>query len=101
MQNEQIQALVFEAIEQVNRALPPEKRLSADPSTPISGPGATLDSMGQVNLVVEIEDRIHDTFGAEITLADQAAMARQPSPFETVQSLIDYIEEQLEQETAA
>ena len=39
------------------------------------GPESSLDSLGLVTLIVEIEQNIEDEFGVEITIADEQAMS--------------------------
>ncbi|MBA3682424.1 MAG: hypothetical protein H0W73_14870 [Bacteroidetes bacterium] len=57
------------------------------------GAGATLDSLTLVSLVVDLESRISDEWGREISLTDDRAMTRAVSPFDTFISLKTYINE--------
>jgi acyl carrier protein len=59
-------------------------------STPIWGPGAVLDSAGLVSVVLEIESRVRETYGIDVTLADEHAFSQKRSPFRTVQTLAEY-----------
>ncbi len=59
--------------------------------TRLIGREAVLDSMGLVNLIVEIEQRLEDDFGMAVVLADDRAMSQEKSPFRSVGSLADYI----------
>lgn len=85
-----IRESVLAAIEELNSQLPMHQRVVADEATKLYGKGATLDSLGLVNLIVGIESRLADDFDATITLADERAMSRQQSPFRSVATLIDY-----------
>ena len=62
------------------------------------GSEGLLDSMGLVNLVVELEERLQDEYDVAITLADERAMSRSQSPFRTVRNFVEYIEELLRKE---
>ena len=64
----------------------------------IFGPVGVLDSMGLVNLVVALEERILEEFGVPITIADERAMSRTKSPFLNVENLAEYITELLREE---
>ena len=59
-------------------------------STPIWGPGAVLDSAGLVSVVIEIESRVRETYGIDVTLADEHAFSQKRSPFRNVQTLAEY-----------
>ena len=70
-----------------NSTLP--ETIGAD--TRLIGREAVLDSMGLVNLIVEIEQRLEDDLGMAVVLADDRAMSQQKSPFRSVGSLADYL----------
>lgn len=66
--------------------------------TALLGAEGILDSMGLVSLIVAVEQDVEDEFGKEITIADAKAMSQKNSPFKTVGSLADYIENLLNEE---
>lgn len=49
-----------------------------------------LDSLQLVTLIVDVEQKMADSFGVTITLADSRAMSQKNSPFRSVGSLADY-----------
>lgn len=57
------------------------------------GAGAMLDSLTLVSLIVDLEGRLSDEWGKEISLTDDRAMTRAISPFDTFLSLKTYIYE--------
>ncbi|NJN93660.1 MAG: acyl carrier protein [Anaerolineales bacterium] len=61
------------------------------PETRLIGREAALDSMGLVNLIVEVEQRLEDTYDLTVILADERAMSQKNSPFRSVETLADYI----------
>jgi acyl carrier protein len=63
------------------------------PTTKLFGRGAPLDSLGLVSVVTEIEERLEEEKGITVVLADERAMSRRASPFRTLASLVDYLEE--------
>lgn len=62
--------------------------------TPLIGGNRILDSMGLVNIIVDIETSFLDE-DIEISLTSEAAMSLRISPFRTIGSLINYIAKQL------
>ena len=59
--------------------------------TVLVGAGAVLDSLGVVQLIVEIEQRVEQAHGVSITLANDKAMSQRNSPFATVGVLSDHV----------
>lgn len=59
--------------------------------TALLGKRATVDSLGLVTLIVELEQRIEEQYDLALTLADDRAMSQQRSPFRTVGTLADYV----------
>ena len=68
------------------------------PDLNIFGSEGLLDSMGLVHLVLELEERLQDEYDVAITIADERAISQNKSPFKTVGSLAEYIEELLRKE---
>ena len=52
---------------------------------------SVLDSMGLVNLIVDLEQIIANRSGIYLVLANERALSQKSSPFKTVESLADYI----------
>lgn len=52
--------------------------------------GAVIDSLGLVEVILEVEQRLRREYGADVTLADERAMSQRHSPFRTVGTLADY-----------
>jgi acyl carrier protein len=59
--------------------------------TRLLGRKGVLDSMGLVTLIVDVEQRLEEEYGAVVVLADERAMSQKRSPFRTVGTLSDYI----------
>ena len=56
-----------------------------------SDPEATLDSIGLVSLLVDIEQKLEDEHGLKVTIDNDRAMSQEHSPFRSVRSLTDYL----------
>lgn len=61
--------------------------------TSLFGKDAVLDSLALVTMVVGVEEKIMDTTGLALSLVTDKAMSRKSSPFRTIASLADYIQE--------
>lgn len=62
--------------------------------TPLIGSNKILDSMGLVNIIVDIETAFLDE-DVEVSLTSEAAMSGRISPFRSVGSLCNFIARQL------
>jgi acyl carrier protein len=91
MTREEIKQAIFNVLDEINQELPQEKQLKKSETTVLFGQFGQLDSLGLVNLIVAIEEKLEEECNVSITLADEKAMSQRNSPFRTVASLIDYI----------
>ncbi len=94
-QKEQITQIIFQAIDVINRDLSEGEQIEKSVNTALMGQSATLDSLGIVNLIIFIQEEIQKKFGKTITLAHEDALSSATGPFNNVQSLVDYIDSQL------
>jgi acyl carrier protein len=62
--------------------------------TPLIGSGRILDSIGLVNLIVDIETAFLDE-NIEVSLASESAMSSRISPYRSVGTLCNFIAKQL------
>ena len=90
-----ITELVRAALDELNRQRPSNDQLPTDENTPLSGPGAKLDSLGLITLIVSLEEKISSRFGVTVSLSDAALMQTDNSPLATVGSLIRFLENEL------
>ena len=68
---------------------PPPDSINED--TVLVGNDPVLDSMGVVQLIVEVEQRVEQGHGVALTLANDKAMSQKNSPFRTVGVLADHV----------
>jgi acyl carrier protein len=59
--------------------------------TVLVGAEAVLDSLGVVQLIVEVEQRVEQGHDISVTLANDKAMSARNSPFRTVGVLADHV----------
>ena len=88
---EQVRGLVAEAIAELNQQLPPGQRLGQEGESPLYGEGGLLDSLGLVNLIVGVEEKVTAAFGHTPNLADETLLAGPDSPFRTVDALVAHV----------
>lgn len=55
------------------------------------GHSSSLDSLGLVRLLIDVEQRVNERYGSTVALMDEKAMSQKHSPFRTVVSLADYL----------
>lgn len=99
--DERIRKAVYSAIDELNSQLPPGVSVEKSLDAPLYGATGKLESLDFVTLVMEVEEKINAEFGTDITIADEHLLSREKSPFSTVQTLIEYLEEVLKNERGA
>lgn len=94
-------AIVYAVVDDLNASEFAEKPLSKCLDSPLFGKNGALDSLDLVHLVLAIEDRVEDSMGFAISLSDNRAMSQERSPFRTLGSLADYIQQLLNERQVA
>ncbi len=87
---DKITQVIFEAIDEFNEQQAEEQQLEKSLDTILFGNSGKLNSLGLVNLIVGIEQKLEEEFGTAVTLADERAMSQTNSPFQTIGSLAEY-----------
>ena len=70
--------------------------ISVDDNTEIFGSKSIIDSLQLINLVVKIEEDVYERTGKEIIVVDDEAIIIGNSPFQTVQSLSEFVYKKVE-----
>ncbi|MES2330144.1 MAG: acyl carrier protein [Bacteroidota bacterium] len=83
--------IIYEGIDDLNQDLEPGEQLEKNEEATIFGPDSKLDSMGLVNLITIIEEKLEKKTGRFISIADERAMSMEASPFKTIGTLKNYI----------
>ena len=86
-----VDTIIFRALEALNAERDSEDQIAVSSATSLFGVDAALDSLEFVSLITDVEASLNLDHGLEISLADDRAMARQQSPYATVETLRDYI----------
>ena len=90
MTNQEIKNIILSAIKDYFEINGIKENASDD--TVLFGINSSFDSLGFVNIIVDIENRLKEE-QYDVTLTSEKAMSRKNSPFKSVQSLADFIEE--------
>ncbi len=93
--NEKIPALVIAAYADIADDAAPG---SITEATPLYGTEGGLNSIKLVMLIADVEQKVAETLGKNIVLADEKALSRKASPFLTVKTLVSYIEQLVAEE---
>jgi acyl carrier protein len=92
-----IESLIIESLKELNEELEKEELNNPTRDTKLYGIDGVLDSLALVSLITDLEEKIFDEFGKDITLADEKAMSQRNSPFRSVETLTNYISKLLEE----
>nr|WP_315254250.1 hypothetical protein [uncultured Duganella sp.] len=88
---ENVLEIILRALQNLNDELSDDEKFDAGPTTPLFGPNATLDSLALVSVIVDVEGDVSTALGRSISLTDDRAMSQEISPFDDVQTLLNYI----------
>jgi acyl carrier protein len=89
---EKVIEVIYKAIDEVNEERSADEGLiNKSPDTRLFGGDSVIDSLGLVNLLVLIEEKINTEFDLALTVADERAMSQRNSPFRSVNTFADYI----------
>ena len=78
LSKENILQTIFGAVDEVNKMLAEEERLEKLPSTLLAGDGGSLDSLGLINFIVEVEGRVQKDFGMALNLVEALGAPEEP-----------------------
>jgi acyl carrier protein len=87
-----IQAIILQALKNINEERGPDEQLKIDLNTRLFGADAVLDSLSLVSVIVDVESAVSEQAGHDISLTDDRAMSQEISPFSDVNTLTVYIE---------
>ena len=86
---------IYDAIDEFNTQEPEKNRIKKSKDTILFGEDGKLDSLGLINFIIEIEQKIEENFNVPITLAVEKAMSQKNSPLRSIKTLAKYCSELL------
>ncbi len=95
-EREKVEKAVFEAIDKMNAQLPKGVVIEKSEGAALYGKSGKLESLDFVAFIMEVETAVQNEFDVEFMLTDENMLSKESSPFLTVGSLIEHIEEDLE-----
>ena len=98
--DERITKAVLAAVDEVNQQLPGGVQIEKSLDAPLYGSSGKLESLDFVTLIMEVEEKINAEFGTDITIADENLLSKQKSPFSTLGTLIEYLQDLLKEANA-
>jgi len=93
---DEVAGAVFAAVDELNEMLPDGEQLPKDESTPLTGDSAALKSLSLANLLVGIEEQVEEALDQSISIIGGSPLPEDPSPLETLGTLIDYVAQLVE-----
>ncbi len=90
---EEIEKVVIECVKLLGEDIESDMYHNPDKDSVLYGPNGGLDSINLVTLIADLEMEIEDNFGKQVTIATERAMSQRISPFRTVRSISNYIQE--------
>ncbi len=91
MLTDDVQEILFKAVEEINLELQLEDRLTPAMDTILFGEGGRLDSIGLVTFVLLVEEKLQAKTSLPLSLSDDRAMSQRNSPFRSLRTLHAYI----------
>jgi len=88
---ERVRQTVFGVLDELNEQLPARQRLAKADTTVLAGERTGLDSLGLVNLMALLEQRIESEFQTPINLIDEQFVDEASTHFADVRSLTRYL----------
>jgi acyl carrier protein len=83
---------IYGAIDDLNDVRAADAQVGKSLDTCLTGADGALDSLGFVNFVVALEQRLDAALGTPISLLDAEQLDPEAGPFRTVESLIEHLE---------
>jgi acyl carrier protein len=77
-----LENLIISELKEINDRLPVERKFEVNETTPLFGKRSKLDSLGLVNLLVGLEEKISSKYDVSITLTDESVLSPINNPLE-------------------
>ena len=91
VEKKELENLIFESVDEVNKMLPAESHLSKEIKSILVGENGIYDSLSIVNFLVSLEGKLADKYAEEIILIQEETLSNPEGPNRTLESLRDYI----------
>ncbi len=82
---------IFKVVDELNKLSPPEAQLSKEATAVLLGESGVLDSLGLINLIVMVEEKVQSDLKAEVIILDEEALVNLEGPYQTIDTLATWI----------
>ena len=83
--------IIYQVIDSHNSTNPSEKKLNKDKDTIISGINGSLDSLGMITFLIEVETKVNKHFKTNINIFNEELLMIEDGDYKSVGSLANYI----------
>jgi len=94
MKQPEIETIIYQVFDNLMEQST-ELELEKQQSTPLVGDGSALDSLGLVNFLVALEQKLQDIVGSSFQIADQDLLIGEEQPLRSVETLSAYLAKKL------
>ena len=91
-----LREVILEAIKNINEELKISELENVGDETPLF---ELLDSLGTLDLILELESSLEDTTGTYVAVASEESMDAKNTPFRTIVTLESYLQKRIEDES--
>ena len=91
-----LREIILKAIKNINEELKIDELQNIDDETPLF---ELLDSLGTLDLILELESSLEDELGTYIAVASEQSMDAKNTPFQTIVTLEDYLKQRIADES--
>jgi hypothetical protein len=91
-----LETIINDAIATINETLQIDALKTLKSDTPLF---ELLDSLGTLDLILELEARLEEEQGNYIAVADETSMDSKKTPFKTLHSLEEYLRQRIKHES--
>ena len=94
MKQPEIETIIYQVFDNLMEQSS-ELKLEKQQGTPLVGDGSVLDSLGLVNFLVALEQKLQDIVGSSFQIADQDLLIGEEQPLRSVETLSAYLAKKL------
>jgi acyl carrier protein len=91
-----LKTIILKAIKDVNEQLQIDELSNIHEETPLF---QLLDSLGTLDLILELESSLEEHMGEYIAVANEESMDKNNTPFKTIVTLEDYLQKRITDES--
>ena len=84
--------IIYSSIIEVNKQQPPEYTIRAHKDEFLISEESSIDSLGMITLLINIEDKIQNEFNKKLDLVEEKLISDENSPIKTVDGLAKWLE---------